>query len=121
MSVEVPIDLAGLSEEIFLGEVLRELEDVGEVASLDPVEQGNDLAARQLTECESRADEAGGGWVFGWGIRREIDQQVVLPWTTSRQNVALPRLGLGRRTGLVSWLRFPGRPGRQERWWRRRG
>ena len=66
-----------LSEEIFLGEVLNELEDVGEVACLGPVEQGNDLAARQLTGCESRADEAGGGWVFGWGIQREIDQQVV--------------------------------------------
>ena len=76
--VEAPIDLGGLSEEIVPGEVLRELEDVGEVASLSPVEQGNDLAARQLTGCESRADEAGGGWVFGWGVQREIDQQVVV-------------------------------------------
>src|ERR1035437_2594142 len=58
--VEAPIDLGGLSEEIILGEVLRELEDGREVESLGPVEQGNDLAARQLTGGESRADE--GGW-----------------------------------------------------------
>lgn len=72
--VEAPIDFGGLSEEIFLREVLRELEDVGEVASLGPVEQGNDLAARQLTGCESRADEAGGGWVLRWGVQRQVDQ-----------------------------------------------
>ena len=91
VQVEAPIDLGGLSEEIFLGEVLRELDDVGEVASLGPVERGNDLAARQLTGCESRADEAGVAGCSGGESSARSTRRSSLPWMTRRQNVASSR------------------------------
>jgi hypothetical protein len=77
--VESGVDVGGEAQQRLLVVMRCQRVDVGEVSGFCAVEQCDEFAAGEFVGGEGGSDDAGGGGHAGWGVQRQIDQQVLGP------------------------------------------